>query len=353
MSSPTAEGIGVGLIGYGLAGRVFHAPLIRATPGLALRTIVAKMADAPAEYLRAEYPDVGVVPDVARMLADPAIALVVIATPNNTHAALAKQALRAGKAVVVEKPFALSLAEAREVLALAEAFGQPLTVFHNRRWDSDFLSIRAALEAGVIGRVVHFESHFDRFRPNVRQRWREDGEAGSGVWFDLGPHLVDQALLLFGPPLAVSADLAALRDGARANDWAHVVLRYADKRVVLHASLCVAGHVPRFIVHGTAGSLVKSGADQQETQLVAGLRPGDPEWGADPDPLRLRDATGHERAIPAPTGAQQQFYASLAAALAGLGPPPTLPHEVLAVQQVLEAAIIASREGRTVDLPQF
>ena len=112
-------------------------------------------------------------------------------------------------------------------------------------------------------------------------------------------------------------------------------------------------HLPRFIVHGTAGSLVKSGADQQETQLVAGLRPGDPEWGADPDPLRLRDATGHERAIPAPTGAQQQFYASLAAALAGLGPPPTLPHEVLAVQQVLEAAIIASREGRTVDLPQF
>lgn len=335
--------IGVGIVGNGMATRVFHAPYVAATPGLDLRAAVARQADAVVPQGAAH------VRDVADLLADPAIAVVVIATPSQTHAALAAQALEAGKHVVVEKPLALSLAEARQLVALAEARGRLLVAFHNRRWDSDFLAVRSAIAEGRIGRVVHFESHFDRFRPQVRDRWRENAGAGSGVWFDLGPHLVDQALLLFGMPERVSADIAALRDGGRTDDWAHVVLRYPDTRVVLHAGMCVAGGSPRFTIHGTAGTLVKGLLDPQEAQSVAGLRPGDADWGVDPDPLRLIDGEGGETLLPAPIGAQHHFYAALAAAIRGEGPPPNTGAELLAVHAVIEAAQISAREGRVVD----
>ncbi|WP_408587709.1 oxidoreductase [Novosphingobium sp.] len=335
--------IGVGIVGNGMATRVFHAPYIAATPGLDLRAVVARQPDAvvPQGVERRG--------DIADLLADPAIAVVAIATPSQTHAALAAQALEAGRHVVVEKPLALSLAEARDLIALAEARRLLLVAFHNRRWDSDFLAVKGAVSAGRIGRVVHFESHFDRFRPQVRDRWRENAGAGSGVWFDLGPHLVDQALLLFGMPLGVSADIAALRDGGRTDDWAHVVLRYSDRRVVLHAGMCVAGGSARFTVHGTQGSLIKQGLDRQEAQSVAGLRPGEAGWGVDPDPLRLIDGEGAEALLPVPIGAQHHFYAALADAIRGEGPPPNTGAELLAVHAVIEAAQISAREGRVVD----
>ena len=335
--------IGVGIVGNGMATRVFHAPYVAATPGLALRAVVARQPDAIVP-LGAERRG-----DIADLLADPAIAVVVIATPSQTHAALAAQALEAGRHVVVEKPLALSLAEARQLVALAEVRGRLLVAFHNRRWDSDFLAVRQAIAAGRIGRVVHFESHFDRFRPLVRDRWRENAGAGSGVWFDLGPHLVDQALLLFGMPQGVSADIAALRDGGRTDDWAHVVLRYPDKRVVLHAGMCVAGGAARFVVHGTGGTLVKPCLDRQEAQSVAGLRPGEEGWGADPDPLRLIDGEGAETLLSVPIGAQHQFYAALGAAILGEGPPPNTGAELLAVHAVIEAAQVSARDGRVVD----
>lgn len=337
------ERIGVGIVGNGMATRVFHAPYIGAISTLDLRAVVSRRGDVPPPV-----PGVPLVDDIAVLLADPAIDLVVIATPNATHAEFAARALQAGKHVVVEKPFALDLAQARRLTDLAHERGRVLAVFHNRRWDSDFLTVRAAIEAGLIGPVVHFESHFDRFRPVPRDRWREDGGAGSGIWFDLGPHLIDQVLLLFGAPAAVSADLAALRPGGRGDDWAHVTLHYADKRVILHAGMCVAGGSPRFVVHGLAGSLVKQHSDRQEAQSIARLTPSDAEWGHDPDPLRHWDAQGQERAIAAQRGYQPRFYAEMAEACFGRGEPPTAVAQILQVQAVLDAALLASQTGQVV-----
>lgn len=346
-----ADRIRVGLVGYGPAGRIFHAPLLRAVPAMALTTISTSKADEVA----ALDPAIHCAGSAAEIFADPAIDLVVIATPSATHAALAADALRAGKHVVVDKPFALTLAQAQDLVTLAARCGRQLAVFHNRRFDSDFRSVRAGIEEGLVGRVTHFESHFDRFRPEIRDRWREDGSAGSGIWFDLGPHLVDQALALFGRPDAVSADFAALRDGGVSDDWAHVVLRYPQMRVVLHASMTVAaagaGGSPRFIVHGTGGTLIKRLLDPQETQLVAGLRPGDAGWGVDDDPLEIYDALGRMRTRPALAGCQEHFYVQVAAAILSGGPLPTPVEDALAVQAVIETAQHSAREGRWLPLP--
>ena len=343
--------IKVGLIGYGMAGRVFHAPLIRAASSLDLVAIATSRADEVA----ALDPGIGCVPDAQALLADPAIELVVVATPSATHADLAADALRAGKHVVVDKPFALTLAQARDLAQLAQASGRQLTVFHNRRFDSDFLSIRAAIDDGLVGRVTQFESHFDRFRPQVRDRWREDGSPGSGVWFDLGPHLIDQALALFGRPLAVSADIAALRTGSAADDWAHVLLRYDRMRVVLHASMNApdgdGGGSPRFTVHGSNGSVIKRRLDPQEAQLIAGLRPDDPDWGVDTDPVEIHDGAGGVTRRPATKGCQHLFYAGLGDALLAGAPLPIPLEEAVAVQEVLEAALISARDNKVVTLP--
>lgn len=337
--------IGVGIVGNGMATRVFHTPYIQAIPALDLRGVVSRNADAPPPA-----PGVPLIGDIAGLLADPAIDLVVIATPSGTHADLARRVLESGRHAVVEKPFALNLDEARGLIDLARARGRIVTAFHNRRWDSDFLGMRAAIEADLIGPIVHFESRFDRFRPVPRDRWREDGGPGSGIWYDLGPHLVDQALVLFGAPLRVDADLAVLRPGGRAHDWARVTLHYAQARVILQASLCVAGGSPRFVAHGLTGSLIKPGADVQEAQSVAGLTPDAAEWGIDPDPLRHWDAQGREHLIAVPRGCQPTFYAQLAQACLGRGPPPNTPDQIVMVQTILDLAITAAHTGQTMAL---
>ncbi len=330
------------LIGYGYAGKTFHAPLIASTPGWTLACVASRRPEA----VRADMPGMRVVADPLQAIARDDIDVVVIATPNAQHAPLAEAALRAGRHVVVDKPFTLDLAQARRLRAMAADRRRLLSVFHNRRWDSDFLGIRALIEAGALGEVVHFESHFDRFRPQVRDRWRERAQPGGGIWFDLGPHLADQALQLFGLPLAVDADIAALRPGAQADDWAHVVLRYERLRVVLHASMLAAGGSARFIVHGTAGSAVKHGFDPQEAQLLAGMRPGDPGWGVDDDPLRLFGGDGAPRDSAVPRGDQRAFYAGLGDAVRTGTPAPVTDAQALAVMAVLDAGIASARSGR-------
>lgn len=337
--------IRVGLIGLGYAGRTFHVPLIGATEGMAITAVASSQPDVAAAML----PEAAVVGTAAELATRDDLDLIVVASPNDSHAPLALAALNAGKHVVVEKPFALSVEEARAVAEAAARVERLLAVFHNRRWDSDFLSVRAAIESGAIGDVVHFESHFDRFRSAVRDRWRERAGGGGGIWYDLGPHLIDQALLLFGMPKRVGASLAALRPGALADDWAHVVLHYPDKRIVLHASMLVAGGSARFTVHGTGGSLVKQRGDQQEAQLLAGMVPGAPGWGEDDDPLMLHDGEG-ARAMPLVPGDQRQFYRALAAAIRGEGPNPVLPEQALGVMAVIEAAIRSADEGRTMPI---
>ncbi|MCJ2088816.1 oxidoreductase [Methylobacterium sp. E-005] len=342
-----APAIRVGLIGYGYAGRTFHAPLIRAVPGLDLRLI----GSSDPARVAADLPGVAVVADPYAVATADAVDLVVIATPNDTHAPLAQAALAAGKHVVVDKPFTLDLAEARTLRAGARGRDRLLTVFHNRRWDSDFLTVRAAIGEGVIGPVRHFESHFDRFRPQVRDRWREGAGPGSGIWYDLGPHLLDQALLLFGLPERVTASLAQLRPGARADDWAHVVLDYPDRRVLLQASMLVAGGSPRFLAHGEAGSLIKHGADRQEQQLLAGLAPGAPGWGADPDDLEIHDGTGRVTRRPSITGDQRRFYQGVAELIARGTVDDASTREAIRVMACLEAAFTSARTGASFGLP--
>ena len=261
----TGKNINIALIGYGFVGKTFHAPLIQSVDGLNL----AIVASRDEEKVKRDLPDVTVIASPEEAIQHPDVDLVVIASPNATHAPLARLALHAGKHVVVDKPFTLDMQEARELIALAEEKQRVLSVFHNRRWDSDYLGVKQVIEQGLIGKVKHFESHFDRFRPEVRVRWREQNVPGSGLWFDLGPHLIDQTLQLFGLPQSVQGNIATLREGAEINDWAHVVLNYPEHKVVLHCSMLVAGGVARFTVHGDKASVVKAHIDQQEDQVLA------------------------------------------------------------------------------------
>ena len=337
----------VGLIGYGYAGKTFHAPLIRATPGLVLDAV----ASSDAAKVHRDLPRVKVMNDPLQLIASEAIDLVVVATPNASHAELAGEALRAGKHVVVDKPFTLDLAEARALAMLAADAGRLLSVFQNRRWDSDFLVVKQAIDAGVVGNVTHFESHFDRYRPSVRARWREQAVPGAGIWYDLGPHLIDQVLQLFGLPQRILARLAIQREGGEVDDWAHVLLGYERLQVIVHASMLVAGGGARFIVHGDGGSMCKSGSDRQESQLLGGMLPGAAGWGDDPDALEVFDGDVPPRGIAPPAGDYRQYYAAIGEAIAGRAPNPVPPIQALAVMAVLEAAIASNRERREVELP--
>lgn len=331
--------IGVALVGYGYAGKTFHAPLIAAAAGLRLHTVVSSQAEAVV----ADWPDAKVVVDLDAALADPEVELVVIAAPNARHAPLARQTLEADRAVVVDKPFTLTVAEARDLAALAEARGLLLSVFHNRRWDADFLTLQALIAEGRLGRIVRFESHFDRFRPQVRDRWREADTPGAGVWYDLGPHLIDQALVLFGRPLGITADLAVVRDSGRATDYAHAVLRYDGFRAILHADMLSAAPDLRFSVQGDRAAWIKSGLDIQEDQLKATGRAGGDGWGLDPRPGMLIDGeTGARTPVEGPNGDYRRFYDQIALALRGEGPNPVPPREAVAVMEVLEAGLVSA-----------
>ncbi|AXE28891.1 oxidoreductase [Chromobacterium phragmitis] len=320
-----------GLLGYGYAGATFHAPLLNATEGLEL---VAVSSSKP-EHVAQDWPGVRVWPNAEALLDESDIDVVVIATPNDSHFPLAQAALRAGKHVVVDKPFTLDAAQARQLIEEAALAGTMLSVFHNRRWDADFLAVRQLLEDDSLGRVVHFESHFDRYRPQVRQRWRESPGPGAGLWFDLGPHLLDQTLQLFGLPQAISLELAALRDDAQSDDWFHAMLRYPDKRVVLHGSALAAAAAPRFTIHGTRGSFTKHGLDPQEDALKSGERPGGLGWGRDSRPgCVLLD--GVSQPFTGPAGDYVRYYAAIRdAILSGKGNPVTA-EEAWQVMSLLE-----------------
>jgi len=362
--SEPARALQVALIGYGSAAKVFHAPLISGVPGLALACIHSRH---PTQVLR-DWPQVRVVASAQEALQDPAIDLVVIATPNDTHYPLALAALQAGKHVVVDKPCTVSLADTEHLLAVAAERARVLTVFQNRRFDADFLALQQVMASGALGRVVQVASHFDRYRPVVPQRWREQNLPGSGLWFDLGPHLIDQALALWGLPDALSLDLACLRDGAQVNDWFHAVLRYdsAHKglRVILHASTLVAELGPRWAVHGTQGSFTKFGLDTQEDALKAGGRPNLDslqDWGFDPQPAEVLQLTqiggvaapvSVRRSITNLPGNYLQFYANLRDHLLGQADLLISPTQVQAVMQVLDLGRRSARDGRLMVLAQ-
>ncbi|MFC0139046.1 oxidoreductase [Erwinia mallotivora] len=345
-----SDKIRVGLVGYGFASKTFHAPLIAGTSGMEL----AVVSSSDAAKVHADWPSVSVVADPQTLFDDPTLQLIVIPTPNDTHFPLAKAALNAGKHVVVDKPFTVTLSQARELDALAKANELLLSVFHNRRWDSDFLTLKTLLEQGTLGEVRYFESHFDRFRPEVRNRWREQKGAGSGIWYDLGPHVIDQALQLFGSPVAITVDMTELRPGEQTTDYFHAVLTYPQRRVVLHASMLVPAESARYQVHGTKGSYVKFGLDPQEDSLKSGVRPPQEEWGYDMRDgvvtLAADDGSLVEETLLTTPGNYPAYYAGVRDAILGRGNNPVTAEEAIQVMELIELGLQSAEKRQTLSL---
>jgi predicted dehydrogenase len=265
----------VGLASYGLSGQVFHAPLLHAHTGYQLKTIVERHKRLSIE----RYPYVKVADDYMKMIDDPDIELVIINTPDHLHYTMALEALRAGKHVVVEKPFVLHVTDGNHLMEEASRRNLMLSVYHNRRWDNGFLTIRKILEEKLLGRIVEYEAHFDRYRNYIQDSWKEDPSHGTESIYNLGSHLIDQALVLFGMPEGVFADIRCQRDGARVNDAFDLRFFYQDKRVLLKSSYLVKEPGPAYSLNGTEGSYVKYGIDPQEELLKAGRSPDEPGFG--------------------------------------------------------------------------
>ena len=347
--------IDVGLVGFGFAGRVFHAPVISAVAGLRLRAIVERSGDDARKL----YPDARVVKSIDELLAIDEIRLVVIATPNTSHYPLAKACLLAGRNVVVDKPFTTSYAEAEELVGLAKARGLLLTVYQNLRFNGDFRTILELVEQGRFGRIALYEAHFDRYRLQLRPgAWRERAGAGSGVFFDLGVHLIDQAMLLFGTPAAITADIRTEREGALVDDAFEVTLHYPKTRALLRASMIALAPDLRFIVRGERAAFVKYGIDPQEEALRAGAAPRDDTWGREERQkwgslYTPQNASAAAETIPTLPGDYRLFYANVRDAQLGKGPAAVTHEQMLHVMHALELAQASSLRRSTLDWSHY
>src|SRR6185312_14062404 len=332
--------INVGLVGFGFAGRVFHAPIISEVPGLKLRAIVQRSGDDAGRIYGAGTQ----VRSLDDLLAIDEIKLVVIATPNPSHCPLAKQCLLAGRDVVIDKPFAPTYAEAAELVELAQQRGRLLTIYQNLRSNGDFRTIRSLVESNRFGRIALYEAHFDRYRLQLRPgAWRERPDAGSGIFFDLGVHLIDQAMTLFGPPAAIAADIRIERDAAQVDDSFDVVLHYPRMRALLRASMIAVAPDLRFVVRGEQGAFVKYGIDPQEEALKRGELPRDDTWGRE-----ARDKWGvlytpqndsvSAETIPTLPGDYRLFYANVRDAILGKASIDVTHRQMLDVMYALELA---------------
>ncbi|MEU4344314.1 Gfo/Idh/MocA family oxidoreductase [Nocardia sp. NPDC023852] len=343
----------VAIIGYGLAGSIFHAPFIAAEPRMRVAAVVTSSAERAAQARR-EHPGVRVVSHADDLFTEPAgLDLVVVATPNRSHAPLAAQALDAGLPVVVDKPFAVSVTDAESVVAQAEQSGLALSVFQNRRWDGDFQTVRELVETGKLGRVRRFESRFERWRPVPKGGWREIGsdEDGAGILLDLGSHLVDQAVTLFGPVLSVYCELDQRREGVRSDDDAFVALTHTSGvRSHLWMSAVAPQLGPRFRVLGSESGFVSYGLDPQEEALRSGRRPGDgAPWGTvEPEHWGLLGAEPDTVPIPTAPGDYLAFYSAMAAALLDGAPVPVDPRDAVTTLRLLAKARESADTGVTV-----
>ena len=345
----------VGLIGFGLAGQAFHAPMIRAVPGLDLACILERHGSLAQQ----KYPDVRIARSLEDLLAEKQIRLCVIATPHASHFDLAQRCLLAGRDVVVDKPFTTSSSDAMQLIELAEKNRRVLTVYQNRRFDGDFLTVQELLASDALGRVVAYESHFDRFRPAIKENaWRERPEPGSGILFDLGPHIFDQAMVLFGTPLAIDADVFSEREGSQVDDAFDVRFEYERIRAVLRASVMTVAPGPRFVIHGTTGSFVKYGLDPQEALLRRGDAPAGPNWGEEPESdwgtlTRPNGDSIITEKIRTHAGDYRRFYENVRDAIAEGKPLAIPPREALRTVRAIELVKQSSRERRTIPWSDF
>ena len=347
--------IKTGIIGFGVGGNTFHAPIIATTEGLQISKIRARK-ESEVNLAKDRYPDAVITDSADDIINDPDIELIVIATPNDSHHPLAKQALLAGKHVVVDKPFAITSADADDLIKIAEQQNRILSVHHNRRYDSDFKTIEKILKAQLLGRLVEFESHYDRFRNYLRAgSWREKDEPGAGILYDLGAHLIDQPLVLFGMPQAITADIRVQREGTKATDNFELVLHYAGLKVTLKAGMLVSQSLPRYILLGDKGSFVKYGLDVQEVALKAGLTPyTKSDWGIEPESVwgnLVTEVNGinFSGKVQSEVGDYRGYYANVYAAIADNKPLDVTAGHARNIIRVIELAMQSNNEKRTID----
>ncbi len=340
-----AHDIRVGVIGFGLAGRIFHSAVIAETPGLELACIVQRRGEEAAKA----HPGVQICRSIEEMLRDDSIRLVVVATPSYTHFDVAAQCLQAGRNVLIDKPFTLTSDEARKLIDLARQSGVLVTAYQNRRWDGDFVTVKQVIASGVLGRVVSYESHFDRFRAAPRTDvWRESGGPGGGILFDLGPHLIDQATVLFGNPESVWADVRIDHDGGAVDDAFDVLLKFDKVTALLRSTLTAVTPGPRFVVHGTKGSFVKWGLDPQEDALKAGAKFRDAGFGEEPELQwgKLHVAGEPVQKVKTAAGDYRGLYANVRDAVLGNAKLEVTPEQAWRTTRLIELARESSGEGR-------
>jgi scyllo-inositol 2-dehydrogenase (NADP+) len=340
----------VGIIGFGLSGKVFHAPFIADNPSFNLRSIVTTGTEAGRLY-----PKTRILHDYQSLLDDQEIDLVVVCTPSALHAKQAILAMQSGKHVVVEKPFAMNSTEVIEMMQTAKITGKLLFPYHNRRWDGDFQTVKHIINEGFLGKVIEYESRFERYNPLIaRASWRFDQAGGGGTLFDLGPHLIDQAICLFGSPQAVSCRLLNQREGSKANDSFDLTLIYPQITVRLKAGLLIRESGPRFMVHGSLGSFIKYGADPQEDQLRKGKKPQSRNFGVDPrknygllnSAMNGKYFRGKYETIP---GDYMGFYNDVFAAIVNHKKQNVTTEDALLISRIIEAALKSQKEQRIVN----
>ncbi len=350
------EIIKTGLAAFGMSGQVFHGPFLKTSPHFELTKIVERSK----ELSKATYPEATIVRSFEALLDDPEIELIVVNTPDSTHYEYTRKALEAGKHVIVEKPFTTTTAQGEELIALAESRRLMLSVYQNRRWDADFLTVQDILGKGLLGRLVEFESTFARYRNFIKpDTWKESGEYGGGLTYNLGSHLIDQALQLFGMPEAVFADVDILRTGGTVDDYFLIHLLRPAKaprvKVTIKSSYLMCEPEPRFVLHGTLGSFVKHGWDKQEAALLAGEMPVSPDWGKETEEeWGILHTDGEEgevsRRYPGTPGNYAGFYQNIYEHLRQQKPLETGAREVLDGIKIIEAALQSSQEERVVYL---
>ena len=347
------------IVGYGLAGSVFHAPLLQSA-GFEIAAIVVRNPERRAQAATA-HPHALMCDDLAQALSQTAADLVALASPTATHAPLAIEALQAGRHVVIDKPFTVDVQEAKAVIAAAHAANRLVIPFQNRRWDADFLSLKELMQTGQLGDIVRYEARFDRFNPTVKDRWREHNVAGGGMLYDLGPHLIDQALHLFGAPEWVFCTQLTQRDGAQTDDAFELILGSSARNypyISLGASMFSAAGdspqgAPRFKVNGRRATWLKSGFDPQEAELRQGIIPSECAWVSEIEAARghlIDGATGQVSRTAAGIGQWPTFYTQVKSAIEGKATPPVLATEALLTCKVIDAAQKSARSGQRVHL---
>lgn len=348
--------INTAIIGYGMAGRVFHSPILSSMENFKLSKIYTTNEDSIKNIHRL-YPETEVASDVRQILADKEIELIVVAAPNTQHFALAKEAILAGKHVVVDKPFTVTSKEADELIQLTEAHRTLLSVYQNRRWDSDFRTVQKVIDSGMLGRLVECEIHMDRYRNYIKDRaWREADIPGSGVLYDLGSHLLDQALMLFGTPKAVTADLRMQRQISKTTDNFELILHYDRLKVTLKSGMLVRAELPHFILLGENGSFVKYGVDVQEVDLKSGLTPmTKTTWGEEPEALyglvnTTLNGLDIKGKVKSETGDYRAYYLNIYHAIMGQEALAVTPRQARNTIRMIEYAMESNQKRCTIDI---